>query len=62
MSSIISVSRLATGYDRRDGSKIIITKPFDATLKSGMLTCLLGRNGSGKSTLLRTLSAFQPAI
>lgn len=62
MNSIISVSHLATGYTKRDGSKIVITNPFDASLKSGMLTCLLGRNGSGKSTLLRTLSAFQPAI
>lgn len=62
MNSSISVSRLATGYIRRDGSKITITNPFDATLKSGMLTCLLGRNGSGKSTLLRTLSAFQPPV
>lgn len=60
--STISVSQLATGYVLRNGEQKIVTKPFDAMLKGGMLTCLLGRNGSGKSTLLRTLSAFQPPI
>ncbi|MDE6073534.1 MAG: ABC transporter ATP-binding protein [Muribaculaceae bacterium] len=60
--STISVSQLATGYTLRNGEQKIVTKPFDAVLNSGMLTCLLGRNGSGKSTLLRTLSAFQPPI
>lgn len=58
----VLVSQLATGYVLRNGDKKIVTKPFDAALRGGMLTCLLGRNGSGKSTLLRTLSAFQPPI
>lgn len=58
----ILVSQLATGYTLRNGDKKIVTKPFDAALQGGMLSCLLGRNGSGKSTLLRTLSAFQPPI
>lgn len=60
--STISVYQLTTGYTLRSGEQKIVTKPFDAALEGGRLTCLLGRNGSGKSTLLRTLSAFQPPI
>ena len=57
----IKVCGLITGYRRRKEAKVV-TREFDATLRSGELTCLLGPNGAGKSTLLRTLSAFQPPI
>lgn len=35
---------------------------LNASLKTGALTCLVGRNGTGKSTLLRTVAAIQPPL
>lgn len=58
---VIKVHDLVTGY--KNGKSItIVSERFDATLKSGELTCLLGPNGAGKSTLLRTLAAFQSPV
>lgn len=58
---VIKVHDLVTGY--KNGKSItIVSERFDATLRSGELTCLLGPNGAGKSTLLRTLAAFQPPV
>lgn len=51
------LSNLTIGYGKK-----VIAKGINATLKSGKLTCLVGRNGTGKSTLLRTLAGFQPAL
>ena len=39
-----------------------VASTLNGSIRSGELTCLLGRNGIGKSTLLRTLSAFQPKV
>jgi len=60
-SETIRVCGLTTGYRNPKGD-ISITGPFDASLKSGELTCLLGSNGAGKSTLLRTLAGFQKPL
>lgn len=45
---------MSIGY----GNKAI-TEGLTFVLKSGELTCLIGRNGLGKSTLLRTIAGFQ---
>lgn len=58
---VIKVHDLVTGY-KNGKSVAIVSGRFDATLRSGELTCLLGPNGAGKSTLLRTLAAFQPPV
>lgn len=59
----LTVSRLATGYPRRDKRGLKeVTPPFTASLRAGELTCLLGPNGAGKSTLMRTLSGFHPPL
>ncbi|MGM9712818.1 MAG: ABC transporter ATP-binding protein [Prevotella sp.] len=49
----LTLSDLTIGYDRHT-----VASHLDATLRSGSLTCLIGRNGTGKSTLLRTLGGF----
>lgn len=61
-SSVISVRALSTGYRLKASSCYEVTRPFDAVLPAGCLTCLLGPNGSGKSTLLRTLAGFQKPL
>lgn len=52
---------LTTGYASK-GKQIIVSKDVTESLRSGQLTCLLGRNGSGKSTILKTLSSFLPPL
>lgn len=55
------IYRLSTGYRTRGGERVV-TAPFDATLRCGQLTSLLGVNGAGKSTLLKTLCGFLPPL
>ncbi len=57
----VELKNLGIGYLTKGNQKIVATG-LNAAIKSGELTCLLGRNGIGKSTLLRTLSAFQPKL
>ncbi len=57
----VELKNLSIGYIAKGNRKIVATG-LNAAIKSGELTCLLGRNGIGKSTLLRTLSAFQPKL
>lgn len=49
----IVLRHLSIGYRHK-----VVAKDLSAVLRSGELTCLIGRNGLGKSTLLRTLSGF----
>lgn len=58
---ILHLNQLVVGY-RDGGGQRTVAGPFDATLRSGTLTCLVGRNGVGKSTLLRTLSGVQAPL
>lgn len=53
----ITIDNITIGYDGK-----AIASGLSATLRSGCLTCLIGRNGLGKTTLLRTLSGFMPPI
>lgn len=49
----LTLSDLSIGYGHHT-----VACHLEATLRSGTLTCLIGRNGTGKSTLLRTLGGF----
>ncbi|MDY4410980.1 MAG: ABC transporter ATP-binding protein [Prevotella sp.] len=49
----IILQQLTIGYRHK-----VVADGLSAVLRSGELTCLIGRNGLGKSTLLRTLSGF----
>jgi iron complex transport system ATP-binding protein len=60
MESVV-LQNLSIGYTAK-GQQHLVASNIHAALRSGELTCLLGRNGVGKSTLLRTLAAFQPAL
>lgn len=55
----ITLNRLSTGYEGRQGEHIVAAD-LSAALYRGELTCLLGANGAGKSTLLYTLAGFLP--
>jgi iron complex transport system ATP-binding protein len=61
MRETVILQDLSIGYTIKGGKKTVAHQ-LNATIRSGELTCLLGRNGVGKSTLLRTLSAFLPAL
>ncbi len=61
MNYSLTLIDVATGYERR-GHRHTVGSGINATLRQGMLTCLLGANGSGKSTLLRSLVGFQPLL
>jgi iron complex transport system ATP-binding protein len=61
MRETVVLQDLSIGYTIKGGKKTVAHQ-LNATIRSGELTCLLGRNGVGKSTLLRTLSAFLPAL
>ncbi len=61
MNETVRLTDLTIGYQTKQ-HKTVVAEHLNAAVKSGELTCLLGRNGIGKSTLLRTLSAFQPAL
>lgn len=61
MDHSLTLIDVTTGYLHR-GRRIEVGRNIGATLRPGMLTCLLGANGSGKSTLLRSLCGFQPVL
>ena len=61
MNETVRLTDLTIGYQTKQHTTVV-AEHLNAAIKSGELTCLLGRNGIGKSTLLRTLSAFQPAL
>ena len=61
MEETVRLTDLSIGYQTKK-QVTVVAEHLNAAIRSGELTCLLGRNGIGKSTLLRTLSAFQPAL
>jgi len=61
MNETVRLTNLTIGYQTKQHTTVV-AEHLNAAIKSGELTCLLGRNGIGKSTLLRTLSAFQPPL
>lgn len=58
----IQLKDLSIGYKLHNGKTKTIASHINATVESGMLTCLIGRNGTGKSTLLRTMTGFIPPL
>lgn len=58
----IQLKDLSIGYKLHNGKTKIIASHINASVESGMLTCLIGRNGTGKSTLLRTMTGFIPPL
>lgn len=54
----IQLKDLSIGYKLHNGKTKTIASHINASVESGMLTCLIGRNGTGKSTLLRTMTGF----
>ncbi len=61
MNETVRLTDLTIGYQTKQHTTVVADH-LNAAIKSGELTCLLGRNGIGKSTLLRTLSSFQLAL
>lgn len=57
----VTLMNLSIGYRTKHSVKEVAGN-INASLKSGLLTCLIGPNGIGKSTLLKTLCAFQPKL
>ena len=57
----VDLRDVSIGYSQRHGKRMVASH-LTATIRSGLLTCLLGENGVGKSTLLRTLAGFQPRL
>lgn len=55
---IISISHLSVGYS----PSLPVISDINIEVKSGQLTCLIGKNGIGKSTLLKTLAGFLPKM
>ena len=58
----IQLKNLSIGYKLHNGKTKTIASHINASVESGMLTCLIGRNGTGKSTLLRTMTGFIPPL
>ena len=58
---LLSISDLDIGYLKKSKTKVV-AQNLNATMKPGMLICLLGSNGTGKSTLMRTISSFIPRL
>ena len=58
----IQLKDLSIGYKLHNGKTKTIASHINASVESGMLTCLIGRNGTGKSTLLRTMTGFIPPL
>ena len=58
----IQLKDLSIGYKLHNGKNKTIASHINASVESGMLTCLIGRNGTGKSTLLRTMTGFIPPL
>lgn len=58
----IELKDVSIGYQTRHKTNIVVAENINATLKSGLLTCLVGPNGIGKSTLMRTITGFQPRL
>ena len=55
----IQLKDLSIGYKLHNGKTKTIASHINASVESGMLTCLIGRNGTGKSTLLRTMTGLR---
>lgn len=60
--NMIQLKDLSIGYKLHNGKTKTIASHINASVESGMLTCLIGRNGTGKSTLLRTMTGFIPPL
>ena len=58
----IQLKDLSIGYKLHNGKTKTIASHINASVESGMLTCLIGRNDTGKSTLLRTMTGFIPPL
>ena len=58
---MLELRDLYIGYSD-DDNRHIVAHTLNASLPSGVLTCLIGANGVGKSTLMRTMAAFQPPL
>ncbi len=58
----IQLKDLSIGYKLHNGKTKTIASHINASVESGMLTCLIGRNGTGKSTLLRSMTGFIPPL
>ncbi len=58
---MLELRDLYIGY-ADDSKRNIVAETLNASLPSGVLTCLIGANGVGKSTLMRTMAAFQPPL
>ena len=52
--AIIELRDLYIGYSD-DKNRRIVAHTLNASLSSGLLTCLIGANGVGKSTLIKIL-------
>lgn len=55
---LISLSHLSVGYS----PSCPVISDINVEVKSGQMTCLIGKNGIGKSTLLKTLAGFLPVL
>ena len=53
----VELRGLSIGY-----SGHVVAEGLAAQLRTGELTCLIGRNGTGKSTLLKTVAGLLPPI
>ena len=58
----IQLKDLSIGYKLHNGKTKTIASHINASVESGMLTCLIGMNGTGKSTLPRTMTGFIPPL
>ena len=59
--TMLELRDLYIGYSDGD-SRRVVGEALNASLSSGVLTCLIGANGVGKSTLMRTIAAFQSPL
>ncbi len=58
---MIEIKNLSIGYAEKGNTKTL-SQGLNAKIKSGKLTCLIGKNGVGKSTLLHTLCGLIPKL
>lgn len=54
---VVRLDHVTIGYPGK-----VVAEALSGSIRSGQLTCLVGRNGLGKSTLLRTLAGFQQPL
>jgi len=59
--SVIQTRQLTIGYSQR-GNMNVLFENLNLQLRSGELTCFMGRNGIGKSTLIRTFLGVQKPL